>query len=634
MTERNNKEIIEVHNELKAVGFEALWARARERRAQLYKHPSYLGLLTAPLPARLKSDAVPVPGNKVDHATWQTEAILDMDLQIHVEPNSKETTDAGNVTNMGRGADKAELFFAHGLAIRMGIGALRRWTHRLQAVGPYATWWLEWEEFRLPQDEEAREKYRKSYWPFRLLGVDPLTVCHLPDDNGKPTVSSREFELTYIEIARRYGKHEGDDPNPLTILGEQFGFLRGARGEAADGANVGRKKAKVCVVDDGINIAHYIDIGSTDNGEYRQVGNEGKDIPNPWGGLNSLKIITGRFNGDAEALEDRYMGLMETEFGASKNVDMVNSLIASIALHPEDPAQVIPESIAAALLDGGTLPPQVIEKLKVTNLYGDYAAMPTADSAGMTILREHTKEEQDSMMPSPYLTNPDQLVVNNPTASARLSAQETASKSYDNARESETEGIVDVCKSMVNFFGPKGYLSKTKGESVAFTVTGKEPTAKYRGDEKGTSFTVDADDFEDFDENYTLEVTIAATTQGQKRDQFELKAEEVKAGVSTMEDLIGTVYSDVSGQVKKLEVARRYQQQGSVIDNLDFLAALEAIRLDSGRDYSQIAMAAGLVPGGMGGGQQPAMEPEMPADSATVRVATPATEVGAAGAVG
>ena len=66
--------------------------------------------------------------------------------------------------------------------------------------------------------------------------------------------------------------------------------------------------------------------------------------------------------------------------------------------------------------------------------------------------------------------------------------------------------------------------------------------------------------------------------------------EQYKAGAATLKDLIEATTEDVEGKVFEIEETRRYQQLVPIMDRLDLLAAIESIRLESGRDYSALAM--------------------------------------------
>ena len=601
MSKRSSPEIKEALREMENQGFSELRKRARDRQDQLYVTPAYKNSLVAPLPDRI-TERVPLAGRKLNNAARQIQSIIRTSVQFHVEAASKLKDDA-------KIADRLELMFAHICTIVLELGgraSADTWRH--QTVSPVAGWWLEWDPFILPEKDEERTGYRKRYSPFKLIVPDPLSLLWLPGENGQPTMAGREFELPYIEIAKRYGDYsKGKDPDPLRILQSQFGFLRGGRGQSIDAlSDVSGKKAKVCVLDDGTTISHYIQIKA---GEYEQAGKDEKsEIPNPWG-CPSLRLIMGSYNADAEKLVDRYEPLIEDMAVSSRNHDTVNSLTASIALHPLDIGEELPENIAAILAEGGEVAKTVFDPKTVIQLRGKMAELPIASPEGMAMLREETKDAEMATSPSPFLTNPDSAVVKSGAATSQMQAHETANRLYDDARQSYLDGINWVCKAIVHFT-TNGYLNKkgqpkAANESLFFRVTGKEPTKKYRGDEKGNEIEISPDDLEDFDELYTLEITPLPQTESQKKVHYDRVRQEVQDGVSTLEDLIETQYEDVSGQITKLELARRYQAVGPIIDRLDLLASIEAIRLHEGRDYTQLALATGLLQGAQVADTQP-----------------------------
>ena len=577
---RSSSEIKSLINELEQ-GFPELRTRARERYSQLYADKAYQALLVSQFPLEL-SQRIPYASRRLNNAARQTVGILDLSLRYHVEAMSKLKGDE-------KTADKLELLFGHAFAVKFREDvALRPDTHRHQAVSPFAAWWLEWEKFELPKDKEKRQSYRENYWPFKLSVIDPLSVSFMADDNGIPTIAARHFDLPYIEVAKRYGGAK-DDAHALRIMGQKYGYLRGGRGQAVDSVgDLYTKKAKVWVLDDANTISHYCEV----KGEYQELNEQ--EIPNPWG-ATSLTVITGGYNAEAEDLADRYEPLLEDMRRGCRNFDTLRSYMISIALQPQLWGEILPpEAVTSALVDEKAVPPTELQEGRLTALRGKPEAIGQMLQEGTRFLLEDARMEVELLQPPAFLTSPDPLVISRSTATGFLAANGTSQRLYDDARGSEVAGHVDVCKKMIHFI--QHYLNKPgqgteAKEELYFTVAGKETTKKYRGgDEKGRDIVITPDDVADFEEKYILEITTEATTQSQKIAQFESVLEQYKAGAATLKDLIEATTEDVEGKVFEIEETRRYQQLVPIMDRLDLLAAIESIRLESGRDYSALAM--------------------------------------------
>ena len=574
--------------------FLALCELLRKNQAQLYGQPAYKDDLIDALAPEIDT-RVPVPSSRPMTTAAQVQGILRQSLSFHVEPSGKLDRDE-------RRADKRELYYAHEWAMNFNRGGrLLSSTYRYQAVGPFAAWWLDWNAFALPKEQGKREEYRKAYSPFRLSVLPPATVAFLTDVNGEPTIATRRFKLPYVDIARLYGEggeKGGKDSDPLKILGEQFGYLRGGSGRSPDSIDLTRKSAEIFVVDDNSTICHYIDIKDGD-GHYRQVGanGTGKDYPNPWGS-SSLIIVTGAYNPDAKNMEDRYLGLIADNLRAQRNLDVIDTHIASIELSMKKHGQRVSDEIAkAAILEDKTIPDVILSADGWVNLVGDYVEIGTSVTPVVSEIRQRLMEDRDATLPSPFLTNPDQALIKGTTATGQLAAHETSNQIYDSARESLIAGVVSVCKKIDCFVLGGGLPNKgaASKEVLYFKPTGKEPTKKYAGNRKGEELEYGP---EDIDEADVLEVTPVPRSESQKQLRYAMKKQQVVDGVQTPSDLIAEITEDVTGTEERLEEWRRYQQLAPIIDNLDFLDAIAVIRDKYGRDYSQLALNAGLMPGG------------------------------------
>lgn len=628
---RSQAEIKEIVRQVDDQGFQALYKKAEDYEAQLYVHPAYKADLIAALAPEIDT-RIALPSHRPSTASVQTQGIIRQSLSFHVDAPARLESQQGNPTQEGSRVDRQELFYAHAWGIKLNArGRVLSDTYRYQSASIYAAWWLEFEAFALPTEEGKREAYRSNYWPFKLQVIPPRTVKFLADDTGYPTLAVREYDIPVIEVAKRYGEKYSDD-QALTILNEQFGYLRGGRDQWTEGGQLAGKKAHICLVDDGKTITHYIDL-KTEAEQYRQVT---KDVPNPWG-ATSLTIIPGRYNADAERLEDRYQPLIVDVLGEQRNVDIQRSHAASLAYTPKKHVQVLPEDVARMAAEGLAIPPLGFDNAGFANALGEIVDIGSELPESAKELLAGSLADRDAALPSPFLTNPEQATVSQGTAAAQLTAHETGNRQYDDAREHVIGGVHDVCMKLKHFICDghmnKGYRNldpKTvKREQITFRVTGQEPSQKYAGDYKAKEISVDPETFEDGD---ILEITPLAMTQSQKALQYELKKQQVVDGVQTPEDLIAVVTEDVSGTVEKLDEWRRYQQLAPAFDNMDLLASVELVKLKYGIDYSFLLMGAGQGPAAnqmaQGQQEQASLQPQQSGTSMGVQTtAPPPTEV-------
>ena len=594
---KTSSEVKDLIKELENNGFLELRKEHRLRASQIYIHDDYRDQLIKELAPEIDT-RIPLPSARPMIAAEQIQGILRNSLRFHVEPGSERKRDEAK-------ADKLELFFAHLWFTNLNYAdRLRIATRRYQTVGPFAAWWLEWDAFALPKEEDKREDYRRDYQPFRLLPVDPMTVAFLDDDTGQPTVSTRYLDLPYVEVAKRYGK---GDKEPLTILRKQFPYLRGGRGQEVDAGEITTKKARVSIVDDGSSICHYIEIGASDDrhGSYEPITDES---PNPWGS-NSLILVPGRFNHDAEKMVDRYQGIIVPLLYEQHGVDVTESHAASISLTPSKwGEQLPPEAVMSLISEDKTLPGVEFNGEGWATLRGTMAEVRTSLPVEVKELLQRRREERDAALPPEFLTNPDPATMRNATATAQLAAHETSNRAFDDPRSLELAAIRQVCGMIENFIcrdlNKKGQ-PKEATEGIYVTVSGKEPTKKYMGDRRGEELQVTPDDF---DIAPVYEIIPVAETQSQKALAYELAKVQWKDGTKTKSQVIEEITEDVSGQERLLNEEAMFQYMAPQILSMVWLSTLQYVKLHYGMDFSFMALNAGLI-------QMPSLAPP-PADDA------------------
>lgn len=583
-------------------GFTTFETRVKERMDQLYRREAYTdGLLKDLDPSITTRISRPskIPAIDARH----TQGIIRASYQFHAAMSSDKDRAA-------RKGDAIELYLAHLWMTKFDAGGkLFGPTRRDQTVLGAGLWWLEWDTFALPGDESKREEYRKNYDPLHLYRINPLTGYWMPDDSGKPTVAVREFEVPYIELAKRYGKDQ--DRDPLTILNEQFPGLRGARGAAIDASDLNMKKAKVCVVADSQTISHWVDVSGTYIEAYGEVANPFKRPP--------LFIIPGQYNPDGADYSEVYQPLMEEEYIEQRNLDVMVSHMASLAFTPNKYGQTLPPEAVALINEDKTIPP-VDFKNGIASLYGKAETFGNDPGQSSWELLAVQIADRDATRPPPFLTNPDQAVIKEATLGAQLNAHETSNRLYDDARQHLIAGIVDVCDAIKTFWS--GGYAGVAGEPVKFSPSGTEKTKVYAGEYRDKEVTITP---EDWQMPYTMEVSIVASTQSQKALEYELKRQQVMDGAEEHEALIAVTTENVSGKKLKINEEKWFNKYVPVIENLTLLDTFAAIEKRDKLNLMPLAVQTGLVNPQM-------MGPQGDANIGGARTDPPSTAVPDAGA--
>ena len=590
----SSKDVQSLVKELRG-GFDLLHKKGQDFEDQVYSRIPYQDRLIANLSEEITT-RTPLPSRRMSIEAAHAVGLLAQSLQYHIEPTSVKKRDE-------RLADKLEVFFAHmGLTL---VQPLNDAIARMQAVSPFAPLWLEVNPFALPKDDSKREEYRKSYSRYRLRVLDWKTCYFLYDDEGQPTIAGIEEEVPYVEVVKRYGSGR-QDRTPLEICGEEFPFLRGGRGHDVETSDMFTKKAKVWKIDDGQTISHHVEVKG---GAYEQVGyidqdkKQVGDYPNYFG-RPSLVLVHGAFNVDAHNVEDVFESLLAA-FGRSQmNVDVLLSQGVSIAMNPPKRGQVLPETVALAAYESDKPVPAVVFKENtVASLLGPAADFKTEADLTLKDLAQFVVGERDAAALPQILTSPDPATVKNSTAAAFLNAGESANRILDGPRRSKSKGVMTLFKMITHDICEGWNKPGMKPEAIerpTITITGKELVkGKVLGERKGEELEMDPADFEGIDLDKTLEIVPGAMSQSQKAALYEYKRTQVGDAVATPEDLIEVEYEDVTGQMKKLEIFRRYQLRKPQIEKMGLIYDVEYIRKTTGMDFTWLL---GQTPE-MGGGQ-------------------------------
>ena len=599
---RQPTEIKSIIDEMEHLGFDLLRTKANELLDQVHLADAYALRLLQGLDPSIKPK-VAYPSRRVDHAVNLLASTLRISMGWHCEPTTGKKRDDTR-------ADDVELYHANSWATHLDPnGLLRSMAWRSQVVQPFEAWWLD----HMPYDQGERKgqelkDYQETYFPAELFRCGFGTVYFLDRDDGTVTSVARHYNLTYLEILERYAgkerKVDGPNDNALTLFGEKYGWLRAGRGEPMDAAELARHKAEVWVLDDGRTCTHAARGLGKDNqtgeGECRNLTLDDEDYPNMWG-RPALFLIPGNFNPDGRTVVERYSPLIRSLAREQETIDRLNSTIASIGLAPTrwliEPSEASLGAVAA-----GDIPAEALGKIEFgdTNVavaHGKVTELRQQIAPEVRELLVQATASRDALWPSPWLTGISEETAKASTAAAILDAHQTADKVNDNARQYILAAVREIGLALE-------YCAKKKTTAPAFysRLRGGLNVTKWAGDRKGELLALTG---EDFDFPHTLEVKPIAITDSQRQLRYQLVRQQVQDKTATPEQLIETLTEDVQGQVEKLEIVRRFQERGPLMDTMGMIASVEAVKMATGRDYSRIflmSQGAGAPPPAPGPG--------------------------------
>ncbi len=583
MASRESSEVKEMVAELRKQGFDALRAEFDRFQAQMYYTKPYQQDLLAGMSPTL-STQIAVPSARLQTEAEEVQGLLNRTLGFHDIGRGDTPTDRKN-------EDKRELYFAHQFHKFNRGGRLRNHTHRWQTVGPYALWWLD----ILPFSPDQRDDYELA----DLQVINALSAYFLTDDAGTPTVSARHYKVPYVKFGKQYLKAK-DDTEALKLCREEFKGIRGGTGRPENSTGFGQE-IEVWVCDNGVEISHHVKISDD---EFKQYGDDGKEdnYPNHIG-RNSLFIITGIFNHDAQELEHRYKGLLSALGRSQKNVDVVTSHLVSTSASP--PKWMIEANNevtrSKAESDNWDMPPVEFQD-DIAYVFGRPQQMWEKIGDGLREALPLIIGERDAMLSTASRLHQGE-VIEKTTAAAYLRADEALAEKFDSAQSSEIAGVVDVCNALeyaiVNYLNKPGQdarATETAKITVVGTLSGYKVAGKSLEQRKGEQLEVGPETFKG---KHELEVMPIADKQSEKVQQYDLRRQQLLDGAITRAELQEAITDDVTGHILKLDEEARYQKLEPLITNLDFVAALEAIKLrsDNQVDLTLLAQQAGLLPG-------------------------------------
>lgn len=239
--------------------------------------------------------------------------------------------------------------------------------HRHQSISSYAPLWIRRRPWNLPkrkrgepaQDYDDRcDEYRRAYIEFDLEVGDPTSCAFLEDGRLNVTLAVEEYEQGVVDFVEAYGDYDkkgyaaGElDPDILfNLYDQQFSTLRASYKFAPErAAFTSRNRVKVCAIDNGLYIAHYVKLPNDVKG-YEAIGEMAEEggWPNP-GGRPCLFLVPGHWNPEAVLPEDRYSPALLALIQSRLHRDVTQSQWASRAAERPKFMAPLPPEVAVQL---------------------------------------------------------------------------------------------------------------------------------------------------------------------------------------------------------------------------------------------------------------------------------------------
>ena len=439
----------------------------------------------------LISTKISIPPVLLRFYVQQGRAALADDLKLHLEP-------VGALPRQETAADRMEVFEAHALLQLDPHGYLRDDMHDAQVRSFFFAAWLEMEKYVVPSQAKGEkdgeyadrvERYRKSWWPYRLTRKPSNAVAWQEDDNRNVTIAVARYKLAVSQILERYGDGRKDDPEQMArILGEHFGYLRvGTASNELYARDVMREEVGVCVVDDGAYCAHYVDLGTlTDSREkgYKALG-EG-EYKNPFG-QPSLLLAEGVYNGDQPMAYRREPLLTSLILIEDQKAVIKSAWASQSASPPQLYEHKMPPEIA--LMTRESQPPAIVAGLLVDpkgrpltqRAYGELVNIQSEVNAMQDKLYAELSNEGRIANPAGLLMDPEPGRLDNMPATTILADRDERKVLLAGAKRSETtfwgralDMIKNAMSNEVNKHRTKGEPKSSNDIAYGFTSTGKE----------------------------------------------------------------------------------------------------------------------------------------------------------------
>ena len=487
---RSSAEVLDIVGELSDT-FQTIWQRNDGIEAFVSGKWDIAGTLPASLPTK-----EPMPSFDIKYDIARMKGKLNKPIELHIEPHS-------SLKRAETKADNLEDIQANWL-VRLGLssgGWLWDAIYYGETVKVYVPIWTEWTEYSVPtrRDKEEASDYNarvdayQREWFGWSLTVDPVRTSAFLEHRRKLTMATREYELPFIDVARRYGDYKrGEERSTqdehdlmLTVCREQFPWLRaGETQSTASGEASGLEKAKIKLVDDGVTISHSIE-GIDKDGKGRYEQREVDSYDNPLG-RPTLFVVSGNYNA-GEPLDQRFEPLMLGMIQDYRNRDWHMSLLAShIASAAPDALNISKNEVAMRFWADAT--PEEREKMAVQRvagsmqlLVGDPVSLSaTADQ--IVLIQEQLTRINESIQRQRPSSAETESTMQRATLGSILRADEEEQLGLQSAVDSNTTFIDELLGALTHFASTainphykKGSKSKSDADNPLYgTMTGSE----------------------------------------------------------------------------------------------------------------------------------------------------------------
>ena len=472
-----------------------------------------------------------------------------------------------------------------------------------QLVSPYAVMTLEFNEYLVPDQPEWMDdnqyvdfidSHEREWMPWSVSTPDPLT-CSWMERAGRAVLFARKYKATVYDLEHQYNKLSGsvEPDKSLRFIEQRFKWVSDDYPEYSSSKHA-FKEVDVLYLDDGDYI--YQACSGLDG-----VGTLLACVPNPTGRVCSY-IIPGNVTPSRKP-EDRYepfllplmQNIMQTNDIRSTRATAARNLAGPHTYIPVDP-----EVQKIYLQRGEKLPgAHRWKKNEVPYLLGHIEPYPSELSPDWDKVEQMTQQEQQRLLPSPFVHVLDPAVLKAATATSILHAAESGLRTYGPLMTGYDAAIRDMMS-----YGVVGSILHYYDELEVFNYASGEEMARGRNIKQGTLYQLNR---KSVDFPHRLMVKTRGMSQAQASAQYELVERQWvlpdgSKGPAAFDDLLDAGnYTDKPAQKVKLavegflEMAKPWLQEMAVTTIREKIEMEGGVRLPIGAPE-----APGVAPGGPG----------------------------------
>ena len=470
-----------------------------------------------------------------------------------------------------------------------------------QLVSPFAVMTLQFNEYLVPdQPEWMSDKqyvefitsHEREWMPWSVNVPDPLT-CSWMERGGKPVMFAQKYKTTVYDLEHQFSKNVASTaPNKnLRFIDQRFRWV-GDDYDDTYATKLAFKQIDVLYLDTGDYI-YQAAMNPDGNGSGVSLA----CVPNPTGRVSSY-IVPGNIT-PARRPEDKYEPFLLPLMQNVMQTNDIRSTRATAARNLAGPHTYIPidpETQRLYITRGEKLPTaHRWKKNETPYLLGDVATFPSELSTDWDKLEQGIQQEQQRLLPSPFVHVLDPAVLKAATATSILHAAESGLRTYGPLMTGYDAAIRDL---MAN--GVVNSILRYYDEMEIYNFASGEEMARGRSIQQGSLYRLDqkAVDFP-----HRLMVKTRGMSQAQASAQYELVERQWvlpdgSKGPASFDDLLDAGnYTDKPAQKIKLVVEGFLQVVMPYLQDMAVNVVRESVSLQSG-----IVLPIGMgAPGGAPG---------------------------------